>query len=674
MRSNWAICLILLCGCRDLAISICDDRPTSPALESLRKLLDNRGDTGVASVQIMRSDRERRGETRRWEAEELSASAREELIARFNECVLPYHIPASSDGTAVEFGIGFFDEKKQLLAAGSGQSQPGVDTIQLHIAVGSGPCERSATELVRQDVPPGGPDVCWLSTEAESDDPPVLASPPLVLPADGAERFEIYGWGFLPRPEVFIDGLSVENVERHGYHRLTVTPQRPPGTLGKVPLRVQNRFAELRSSPSSSSSESLHTQDLAPPRTLCNPADCEERCEVLRVAANHWQFLDGSDFTYAIIDESNVQGELSRQPITLVSGDLNQDGRDDFITANIADNTISILISNKREPAFRQSDAIVHKLPARPSTMALIDLNGDDQLDLIVASERGNSLIALPNLGGARIFGAPVVLRTLEAPINLLVANLDSDMRDDVIVAQAESAAVSVWRNPQLGDWPPPDQVIPLDPDSMPRAMASGELIGDPMLDIAIADISHRQVEILRNLGNGQLQREQGPGLPLKVRSEPISVAIADFNRDRHSDVAVAAYGDTSLSLFLHDGAIAAPQFLPSQPVAVGEAPASILARDLNGDGFVDLGVALDTSSMLALLENVVGNPPLAVAAAVHIRQSLRHTLVSGYYFGSSRTICGQGQLPSIATTNTIPRIGSDSARGTLTVLPNVSY
>jgi hypothetical protein len=525
MKLKWALCLLMLCGCHDLGIHLCGTTPKD-ALDRLRDMiLDDR----VTSFQIMRADRERHGGTRRWEPVTLSASDREELVAHLDDCALPYHVPVDSDGKSVEFGIGFFDGKNQLLAAGSGHRHPGVDTIQMDMAVGSRPCERSPSELDGSErAPPGGPVVCWLSTGSVTEDSLILPVPPLVLPADSAEQFEIYGWGFLPEPMVFIDGLPARKVERHGYHHLTVTLESSPGILGKVPIRVQNKFAEPGINTSSFSVASLRTKDLSPPRTPCNPADCEERCEVLRVAANHWQFLDGSNFTYAIIDETNVQGGLSRQPITLASGDLNQDGRDDLITANEADNTISILISRPQEPPFRPNDAIVHKLPVQPSVLALTDLNGDHQLDLVVASATGNVLIALPNIGGRTVFGTPVELRRLNEPINLLVTNLDADEHGDVIVVQKQGQAVSIWRNPRLGSWPLPDQEIPMNPGTILGALASGRLAGDDLPDVAVADISHRRVEILRNLGNGQLQRQLGQGVPLPVPTEPTSVAIAD--------------------------------------------------------------------------------------------------------------------------------------------------
>ena len=85
-----------------------------------------------------------------------------------------------------------------------------------------------------------------------------------------------------------------------------------------------------------------------------------------------------------------------------------------------------------------------------------------------------------------------------------------------------------------------------MNPGTILGALASGRLAGDDLPDVAVADISHRRVEILRNLGNGQLQRQLGQGFHCPFPTEPTSVAIADFNRDGLNDVAIAAYGDTS--------------------------------------------------------------------------------------------------------------------------------
>lgn len=658
-RRSYLSLLVLLAACRDLELRLCKGRPSSPALTRLADLLRS---NQIASFQLMRGDPQGRTEPLRFRKKPLPA----ELQERLADCALPFPVEADDRTSEVEFGIGFFDAEDRLLAAGSGRSAPGDNQIWIDLAVGEQVCAGSLPPA--QDQPDtGSPQICWLQA-ADRTQAPLLSGAALALPTELA-RFEVYGWGFLPGAQVFLDGLPAA-VERHGFHRLTVTPQEPPGIKGPVALRVQNRFpAQLASRPVAAS---LRARDFpAPADPTCLPADCTERCDRLRTYAENWQFLDGSDFTYPIRDETRG----SRQPDALVAGDVNQDARDDLITANVFDNTLSLLLSRPEPPVFRESEAVTFKLADEPSALALLDLDGDHKSELIVASNKGGSLFALPNVGGPRVFAAPLRLQSLSSPVSLLVVDLDGNGRGDLLAAQGDGQ-VAVWLNPGLGALSPPTQPILLGPASVPVAMAWGDLNGDARPDVVVADGGPQPVHVLLNRDGGRLAEVQLDESQSEIR-DPSGLAIADFNRDGENDLIVAAYGSRELWLFVNEGTEPGrtPLFSSRQPISAGQSPASLVAEDLNGDGFVDLAVALDAGSKVLVLKNHEGTSPLTAATFVHIRQTQRrHPLVSGYFFGRHESRCGPGALKSLATTNATPGTGTDPARGTVTVLPNGSH
>src|SRR5262249_50817214 len=86
----------------------------------------------------------------------------------------------------------------------------------------------------------------------------------------------------------------------------------------------------------------------------------------------------------------------------------------------------------------------------------------------------------------------------------------------------------------------------------------------------------------------------------------PIWVAIADFNRDGHPDVAAANFVGGNVSILLNngDGTFAAPVNYPS-----GSLPIFILAGDFNNDSNPDLIViGQDNNSVAILLGNGDGS------------------------------------------------------------------
>ena len=89
------------------------------------------------------------------------------------------------------------------------------------------------------------------------------------------------------------------------------------------------------------------------------------------------------------------------------------------------------------------------------------------------------------------------------------------------------------------------------------------------------------------------------PSQPIAVGNDPSSIIAGDFNGDGHLDLAVANSGDDTVSVLLGNGD---GTFQPQVTYAVGAAPVAIVAGDFTGDGHLDLAVAnsaADTVSML---------------------------------------------------------------------------
>jgi hypothetical protein len=89
----------------------------------------------------------------------------------------------------------------------------------------------------------------------------------------------------------------------------------------------------------------------------------------------------------------------------------------------------------------------------------------------------------------------------------------------------------------------------------------------------------------------------------IPVGSRPDAIIAGDFNNDGKLDLAVANYGDGTITLLLGngDGTFTQPS---GSPYAVGKGPFSLAAADFNGDGKLDLAVAnLTDGTILILLQ-----------------------------------------------------------------------
>ncbi|MGB9069908.1 MAG: FG-GAP-like repeat-containing protein [Candidatus Acidiferrales bacterium] len=132
--------------------------------------------------------------------------------------------------------------------------------------------------------------------------------------------------------------------------------------------------------------------------------------------------------------------------------------------------------------------------------------------------------------------------------------------------------------------------VIPLS-GAAPLQVVAADLRGIGILDLVVAEADSQTVGVLLGNGDGTFQ----PEVEYYVPAPPLSVVVADFNKDGHLDiVAGTAPDDPSLGpvvTLLGDGTgtFGAPLTRPSELLDVAPATTTLVAADLNKDGYPDL-------------------------------------------------------------------------------------
>ncbi|MEM7261718.1 MAG: VCBS repeat-containing protein [Planctomycetota bacterium] len=344
------------------------------------------------------------------------------------------------------------------------------------------------------------------------------------------------------------------------------------------------------------------------------------------------------------------------QAADLAIADIDGDGRLDVAVIGEGSSAVSgdpvlAIFLQRTDKVFASPVIIPTDLLREPSAVEIADINGDDELDIVVSDASSSTSPVVVFFNGARPSGgcAAAVEGFAACPIGSDLSALDmtvTEIAEELSIVTSQSSGFTILAT---------DGSVVADSDDVPgsiRALDVGDVDGDGRKDIVLADSVTGGVQFVRQLENGdfsteapivgatQLQRavevvladlgggdrldvvvvqsaDDGSGIgvcvdtsdvdatytcDVLVRPEasgrnPRRATVGDFDGDGGMDVVTTDSGIVSgnsrrqeLAVYLQDGG---GSFLAARAIAdadgVVERPRSLASGDLNGDGRVDL-------------------------------------------------------------------------------------
>lgn len=240
---------------------------------------------------------------------------------------------------------------------------------------------------------------------------------------------------------------------------------------------------------------------------------------------------------------------LSGASISLVVGDFNNDGNLDIY---VGGNGSSELILGDGKGNFHDGQV----QSAAGFGVAMGDFNGDGNLDIASSEPYGeypNNASALAVLlgNGDGTFQSPNVypgFNNYQGVLGVAAADLNHDNKLDLVATDYAGSGVLVFLGNGDGTFGSPTTWFA---GSQPGTVTVADFNGDGNLDLAVSDFGGGGVTVLPGNGDGTFVPPYPPS-DFPTGKNPTGIVAADFNHDGSPDIAVANYGDGTITILLN--------------------------------------------------------------------------------------------------------------------------
>ena len=291
----------------------------------------------------------------------------------------------------------------------------------------------------------------------------------------------------------------------------------------------------------------------------------------------------------------------SSNPSSVAVVDVNNDNKSDIVVSDYGSHNIGVFL-NMGNGTFLAQTTYATGGGSNPRAVAVVDVNGDNKPDIVVACYTANNVVVFLNIGNGTFLAQTTYPTGAGSnPRSIAVGDVNSDNKPDIVVGSYTSNNIGVFLNAGNGTFLA-QTTYSTGASSNPSSVAIADVNNDNNPDIVIVSYTSNNVGIFLNAGNGTFltQTTYSTGFG----SNPRSAIVADVNNDNKPDIVVACFSSNNVGILLNVGN---GTFLAQTTYSTGASsnPRTAVVADVNNDNKPDIVVACFTSNNVAVFPNV---------------------------------------------------------------------